>query len=266
MVRMRGTDNQFGLYPEEDKKPVAVISDTHYERRSPPAVEEEIKQIENYGDIYGCEELWAAGDIGSISDVEKLIDSDFETIRLVPGNHDHWDEITLKKNSLLLDDIHCHEKLDWELEIGSDNYKICMSHRPHDFGTRVSYEEGMDCDYSNYDILVHGHSHMSHFRPLEEKVVALGCGSTHKNFYMPSRFPRRSMQVLEINSAIDIKEIDIERDEVVLEKLFKKTKDGGFEESVEWRQGHYDKLFGENVTRQDSQVPEYQDLSAVNLL
>lgn len=251
MIKMEGMSEQLEILPQEEKKSFAIISDPHYERRGPYDVEDEIKRIEKYSDQYDCEELLVAGDIGTLADIECLIDSDFEKKRLVPGNHDRWNKITLEKNSLLPKDVDCEEKLNWTIDVGKDEYQISMSHRPHDFGTRVSYLKGIDNRHHKDDILIHGHSHMSHYRPLENSLLALGCGSTYRNFYTPPSFPDKSFQILDINSKVKVREIDLEEDDVVLEKIFQRE-NGCFKEKKGWKRGYYDKLFGEYVNNYNS--------------
>ncbi|MFP4116877.1 MAG: metallophosphoesterase family protein [Candidatus Aenigmatarchaeota archaeon] len=245
---MEEIDEGLGELKGEVKISAVVASDPHAWKRNLDDIEEEVTKLSNYADEYDCDELWIAGDICSLDYAQLVADSEFEKKKIVPGNHDTLDRNTLEKNGLLGEDVECNDRLEWEEEVGSEKQKFSISHKPHDFDTRINWSRVMDYWHQQKDVIVHGHSHMSRYRATDENILVIGCGSTFRNFYEPLN-PRRSCQILKVNSHVKVSEIDMEKDEKVLEKKFGRT-DDGFEEMESIGKDYQEKVYPKSYPKE----------------
>lgn|GEM_PF-5989787 len=222
----------------------AVVGDPHAEKRRSEVIQEEVNELERYGRKFGCDEIWIAGDIGTLEYVELIVNSDFEKKRIVPGNHDNdkIDRSTIEKNGFLKEDVEFDCSLNWKELVDGQELDFSISHRPHYFDTRINHSKIMNHWHRMKDVIIHGHSHMSKYRTTDENILAIGCGSTYENFYEPLN-PERSFQILEVNSDIRVSEIDLEEDGKVLEKVFEVTEDG-IKPKESWGKDYQEKVGG----------------------
>lgn len=181
-------------------------------------VEETVQQIEEYGEEYDCDGLVIGGDTGTLDEIEEFLDSGFDVVKAVLGNHDDWNQDGCDE------ELECGRRLEWVEEVGEE-YSIAVQHNPDafDIGSKGG---GGGKETEEYDIVIYGHSHMPYDRDLNDGTLAIGLGSTYRNYNTNDKMPDKSIHVLELDGSVVVAHIDFETGEILEETEYVRKSDG----------------------------------------
>jgi predicted phosphodiesterase len=216
-------------YSERDTVRYLVAADLHFDRHGDEYKETVLSQLEDYVDEYDCDTLLVAGDIGTVDDIERLLEADVPALKAVGGNNDEpYDSWYDPRTDRAFDDeITWKERLD-------EAYTIAMSHDPEDFGLTATRDETQQRGELDPDIIIYGHSHMPRDRIIDEKTLALGAGSTYRNYNIEDDIPDRSIHILEISDQITVKHLDFDTGQPVESSTYRQNCDSLEEDTELW--------------------------------
>lgn len=186
---------------------------------------------ESIAQEYGCEELWLGGDIGNAEDFSAYLSYDFDRIKAVVGDEDRKSDLGDGEKGWYAHEIEKHGSLDhmnnlYGVDVGetvadpvtaAQPYEVVMGHDPEVFGIDY-YNEGAvspACISHALDepkVVLYGHKHRPFARTVQNSV-AIGMGSTYKNYEVKGEMPERSLYVLELGDAVEVYHIDLEPDD-----------------------------------------------------
>lgn len=237
---------------DEDTYNLLLVSDTHFKKKEKINYKDsegwhrqkELEIIEFLGEKYDCNELILAGDIGPIECIDELYKLQFNVKRIVGGDEDEWNNKSVYNSSYYQrQGLQMNNEVVWRRETEEHTYRFLMLHDPSECGIRPTRDDMIGRIFKghmqrevgttneNYiDIFVYGHSHFPYFRPLHNKkkneFLGVGCGSTLSNYNVKDDIPTRSVELMKVNSSIEVDQIDFESLDIVEEKVFEKGEKG----------------------------------------